>query len=664
MNAPPLLQFSGIGRSFPSGDAEVAVLKDIDLDIAAGEFVAIMGASGSGKSTLMNLIGCLDRQSCGSYRLEGREVGALGNDELAALRREKFGFIFQRYHLLPHLDATGNVEMPAIYDGVPAAERHRRAEALLLRLGLAERTHHRPHQLSGGQQQRVSIARALMNGGQIILADEPTGALDTHSGQEVMAILRELNERGHTIILVTHDTNVAAHAHRIIEISDGEIVADRINARFSVEVAEVAGVAEVPESPQQQAPLPPVHPRGKPNPLTLYLEAFKMAWIALVSNRMRTLLTMLGIIIGITSVVSIVAIGEGARRYVLKDIQEIGTSTIEIFRGRDFGDDRQQGIRPLTPADMHALAELPYIDAVIPNVSSTVRLRYRNLDFSANASGSTQDYLRARGLKIAQGVSFQEGEVRRQAQVVVIDHKTRRKLFPHLDNPLGQVVLIDSLPCTVIGVLEEKETAFGDSSTLKVWLPYTTANARLFGRQDFAGLTVKVKDGQSMKAVEKAIADLLERRHGGKDFFIQNLDSIIKTVENTGRSLTLMLSAIAVISLVVGGIGVMNIMLVSVTERTREIGIRMAVGARQVDVLQQFLTEAVMVCLIGGLIGIALSYGIAFVFSLFVSKWEMVFSVASILAAFFCASLTGIVFGYLPARNAARLDPIDALARE
>ncbi|KJR91901.1 macrolide ABC transporter ATP-binding protein/permease MacB [Burkholderia pseudomallei] len=650
----PLLQLTRVTRRFPAGEKDVVVLDDVSLSIDAGEIVAIVGASGSGKSTLMNILGCLDHPSSGSYTVGGRETSELESDELARLRREHFGFIFQRYHLLPHLCAAENVEMPAVYAGSAQAQRRERALALLARLGLSDRASHRPSQLSGGQQQRVSIARALMNGGEVILADEPTGALDSKSGRDVIRVLRELNALGHTVIIVTHDEQVAAHARRIIEISDGRIVGDRLNPH--ADAADAAPDASCGAQPQRARRLSAGVGR--------FAEAFRMAWIALVSHRLRTLLTMLGIIIGITSVVSIVAIGEGAKRYMLDEIGSIGTNTINVYPGADWGDSRADAIQTLVAADAAALADQIYIDSATPETSRSLLLRYRNVDVNALVSGVGERFFQVRGMKLAQGIAFGADEVRRQAQVAVIDENTRRKLFGANPNPLGEVILIDNLPCVVIGVTASKKSAFGDMKNLNVWVPYTTASGRLFGQRHLDSITVRVRDGQPSDAAERSLTKLMLQRHGRKDFFTYNMDSVVKTVEKTGQSLTLLLSLIAVISLVVGGIGVMNIMLVSVTERTREIGIRMAVGARQTDIMQQFLVEAVTVCLMGGAIGIVLSFGMSFVFSLFVDQWKMVFSAASIASAFLCSTLIGVVFGFMPARNASRLDPIDALARD
>ncbi|OHX10420.1 macrolide ABC transporter permease/ATP-binding protein MacB [Chromobacterium sphagni] len=640
------LELCGVWRRFPSGGEEVAVLKDVSLRIEAGEMVAVVGASGSGKSTLMNILGCLDQPSSGRYRVAGREAGELDGDQLAELRREHFGFIFQRYHLLPHLSAIDNVAMPAVYAGLPLSQRRERARQLLARLGLAGKEDYRPGQLSGGQQQRVSIARALMNGGGIILADEPTGALDSHSGEEVMRILKELHAAGHTVIIVTHDPAIAAQTGRVIEIRDGEILRDS------------GGAARVPagavEQPQMAGGGPALRERMR--------EAFKMALLAMLSNRLRTVLTMLGIIIGITSVVSIIAIGEGARDYVLNDIRAMGTNTITVFRGKDWGDDKAAGIRTFLPGDLKALAEEGYVDSVTPETSNPQRIRYRSVDVNASVSGVGGDFFRVQGMKMAEGQGFSRDDIRLQRQVVLIDKNSRRKLFAD-GEAIGKVILVGSVPATVVGVVAQRDRGFGGNA-LQMWMPYSTAASRLFGQPYFDRFVIRVKEGQPTALAEKAITRLLTQRHGGKDFFTHNMEEVLKTVESTSRMLALLLTLIAVISLVVGGIGVMNIMLVSVTERTREIGIRMAVGARQGDVLQQFLTEAVLVCLVGGAIGVLLSYGISFVFALLVSKWKMSLSLTAIALAVACSSLIGVLFGYLPARSAARLNPIDALARE
>lgn len=646
-----LLELNGIRRSYISGDRSVDVLKNVSLRIDAGEMVAIMGASGSGKSTLMNILGCLDKPSAGTYRVAGQDVATLNSDALAQLRREHFGFIFQRYHLLPHLSAAHNVEVPAVYAGLSKTARRERAAALLQRLGLGERITYRPSQLSGGQQQRVSIARALMNGGQVILADEPTGALDSHSGEEVMTILKQLREQGHTVIIVTHDPAVARQAERIIEIRDGEIIADS-------------------GSPQQEGnPQAKMLELAMPAPSWLQIagrfrEALVMAWRAMAANKMRTALTMLGIIIGIASVVSILVIGDAAKQMVLADIKSIGTNTVDIYPGKDFGDDDPTLRQSLKYDDLSALSEQPYVSALSPRIGSSMRLRFGNVDVAASVSGVSEQFFRVYGMTFTQGSGIDAMQVQSQAQVVVIDANTQRRLFPHKKNVVGEVILVGNMPATVIGVAQEKQSMFGSSQALSVWVPYTTMANRLMGNDYFDSLTVRIRDGYNSQEAEQQLTRLLTLRHGKKDFFTYNMDSLVQTAEKTTRTLQLFLTLVAVISLVVGGIGVMNIMLVSVTERTREIGIRMAVGARSGDVLQQFLIEAVLVCLVGGALGIALSFAIGLLVQLVLPGWQISFPPAALLSAFLCSTGIGMVFGYLPARNAARLNPIDALARE
>lgn len=651
--AKPLLEIDAVVRRFSTGGQQVEVLKGIDLTIHSGEMVAIIGASGSGKSTLMNILGCLDRPSEGSYRIDGRETGSLSNDELASLRRDYFGFIFQRYHLLPHLTAIQNTEIPAIYAGANKHFRQERAGKILERLGLGDRCDHRPNQLSGGQQQRVSIARALMNGGDVILADEPTGALDSKSGKEMMEVLHELHASGHTIILVTHDQQVAAHAERIIEISDGAIIRDQPNPKRQASVT--AALAEKVAVKQAANFLQANWGR--------FAEAFKMALIAMLSHRMRTLLTMLGIIIGITSVVSVVALGQGAQQKVIKDISAMGTNVIDVNPGKDWGDEDAAGIQTLVQSDLEALKAQVYVDSASPTTGGSQLLRYRNLTANASVNGVGEQYFRVKGYEIADGIAFSAADVKQQAQVVVIDQNTRKKFFSNQD-AIGMILFVGSLPCRVIGITKVKDGPMGNSSNLEVWIPYTAAMNRLLGQQYFSSITVRVKDGISNPVAEQSITRLVTQRHGRKDFYTNSSDSIMKTINKTTTTLKLMISAIAVISLIVGGIGVMNIMLVSVTERTHEIGIRMAVGARQEDIMQQFLIESVLVCLLGGMIGIICSWGVAKVFSLFVTSFAMQFSLMSIVSAFLCSTMIGVIFGFLPARNAARLDPIEALARE
>lgn len=655
----PLLEVKHVYRSFAAGDQTLTVLKDVNLKIERGEMVAIVGTSGSGKSTLMNILGCLDKPSQGQYFIHGQDTSTMLADDLAALRREYFGFIFQRYHLLGDLNAIENVEVPAIYAGDSKATRSQRAQELLKRLGLGERLDHKPSQLSGGQQQRVSVARALMNGGDVILADEPTGALDSKSGEEMMALLQELHHLGHTIILVTHDKNVANFADRIIEIKDGVVIKDYQNKNV-----DDPNSSSHQQSQNALESAPKVTKKRRDwFSWTNYVEALKMALLAMSSHKLRTFLTMLGIIIGIASVVSVVALGKGSQEQILANISSMGTNTIDIRPGKSFGDRKSGRIRTLVPSDAEALKTVSYVNNVSPTVDTSTTVKYGNQAVTASISGVASDYFNVYDYEIAQGQFFNEEGVKTLTQDAVIDDNTKNEIFANED-PLGKVIFLGSLPVRIIGVTQPKESAFGNSESLTIWLPYTTVAGRMLGQNDLKSITVRISDDVPSDAAEQGIIDLLKMRHGTQDFFTVNTDTIRESIEKTTATMTLLISAIAVISLIVGGIGVMNIMLVSVTERTKEIGVRMAVGARQSDILRQFLIEAILVCLCGGLAGIALAYLIGVAFASSGAGFQMIYSSTSIIAAFICSTLIGVLFGFLPARNAAQLDPIDALARD
>jgi len=644
----PLLEFKAVSRTYTSGGAPLTVLRDVNLAIQSGEFVAIMGASGSGKSTLMNIIGCLDKPSSGTYRVRGLDVATLNGDELAALRRDTFGFIFQRYNLMSDLDAVENAEVPAVYCGMAKNQRAEHASELLRELGLGDRLQHYPSQLSGGQQQRVSIARALMNGGPVILADEPTGALDSQGGKDVMAILVKLHGDGHTIILVTHDSDIAAYAQRLVRITDGRIVSDEQQANG--ETGQPAKVeARTKDAKQGVAVLG---------------ESLMMALRSLLHNRLRTALTMLGFIIGVASVVALMAIGNGAKQDVLERIQAMGTDLLTVMRGPPAVRASATVVTSFLPEDLPSIRSVPGVDMAVPETTLSSLLRYGDQDLMVAVVGTGEDFPQVHDWPPQSGVFFSAEHVKRYAQVVTLGQTVANNLFPKDTNPLGQYVLIGNAPFLVIGVLSTKGlTPRGDDMDDSVWLPYTTAGARVIGQRFFNNFVVRVKAGADMGLVQVDLHALLMKRHGKEDFNIRNMADTIATANETQNTLTYLLAAIAVISLIVGGIGVMNIMLVSVTERTREIGIRMAIGARGFDVMFQFLTEAVMVCFIGGLAGVVLGIGGGLSTSA-IAGWRVIFTVAPILIAFTCAFLTGIIFGYLPARKAAHLDPIDALARD
>jgi macrolide transport system ATP-binding/permease protein len=577
----------------------------------------------------------------------------MSSNKLAKLRRRYFGFIFQKYNLLPELSAQGNVETPAIYDGIPKADRRHRATQLLVQLGLEARLNFKASQLSGGQQQRVSIARALMNGGAIILADEPTGALDQTNGAEVMRQLVALNAHGHTVVIVTHDPEVASYAERIIELRDGAIVSDRANAVPRGPVKPSTGVSH------------PVARRPIRFPSTgLFVEAFKMATTALLAHRFRTSLTLLGVVIGIVSLVSILAIGEGGKEHVKATLGSLADNTIEVYRGSSWGDSRAPSIHTLLPSDLEALGNMSYVSSVTPMTRQVFLLRNEGLSSKATVSGVNGAYFENRSIVISEGRSFNADDILNQTQVVVIDQAVRKELFVNADSPLGKTLIVGTVPFTVIGITSAKSQDFFIDRGLNVMMPYTTAGTRIFGRQSFDSISIRIRKDRDTFAAERHVNDVLRRIHGAQDFFTHNMDTLAKAYESTTRALALMLSAISAVSLLVGGIGVMNIMLVSVSERTREIGIRMALGARRSDIMKQFLVESIVVCLIGSVIGVIMSLLLGAIFSIFVHEWSMVFSLTAIVSALVSSVAIGVVFGYLPAFNASRLNPVEALNRD
>ncbi|RWU20860.1 macrolide ABC transporter permease/ATP-binding protein MacB [Pseudomonas alkylphenolica] len=652
----PLIELREVRKSYGGIDTpKVEVVRGISLSIHPGEFVAVVGASGSGKSTLMNILGCLDRPTSGDYLFAGKNVAELDSDELAWLRREAFGFVFQGYHLIASGTAQENVEMPAIYAGTPATDRHARATALLDRLGLASRTGNRPHQLSGGQQQRVSIARALMNGGHIILADEPTGALDSQSGAEVMALLDELASQGHVVILITHDREVAARAKRVIEIRDGLILSDSASEHAPEHTGDPGLQAADLRQRLDQGATQRGAWKGE------MIEALQAAWRIMWINRFRTALTLLGIVIGVASVVVMLAVGEGSKRQVMAQLASFGSNVLYLNGSMPT---LREPAGVITLDDVAAVGTLPQVKMIMPVIGNKLMVRYGNNNQEFYVGGNNTYFSEIFNWPVVQGSFFTEADEQSAAAVAVIGQKVREKLMgPHVD-PIGQYILVENVPFQVVGVLQGKGASSGDQdSDERVVVPYAAAAIRLFGSHDPAYVTIAAADSGRVAEAEAAIDALMRKLHNGKhDFELTNDAALIQAEARTQNTLSLMLGAIAAISLLVGGIGVMNIMLMTVRERTREIGIRMATGARQRDIMRQFLSEAVLLSMVGGLTGIALAMLIGG--ALLLGNIAVAFSLTAVLGAFACAVITGVVFGFMPARKAARLDPVKALTSE
>ena len=642
----PLLHLQAITRVYGKGDAEVRALDGVDLTIREGEFVAIIGQSGSGKSTLMNLLGCLDRPTAGIYRIHGQDVSDMDADALAALRRRTFGFVFQRYNLLANVSASENVEIPAIYAGIRQSERKARAHDLLGRLGLGGRERSRPGQLSGGQQQRVAVARALMNDAEVILADEPTGALDTGTSEELLELLEELHRSGRTVILITHDQQVAQRADRTIELRDGKIVSD-------------SGFVDRPQVALDQGEV-----KSSPSFFLQLTESIKTAFRSLRANLFRTALTLLGVVIGVAAVVAMLAVGQGSQRDVMARFEDMGANLLFVSPGGDRGARmRGDAIATLTLEDAEALGELDNVLAAVPSRSGSATLRRGSNDHRGTVEGVSEDWLLANTRKLAYGSFFTAEDVDRRVGVVVLGTTTAGELFDNVSDAVGEYVFLAGAPFEIAGILDEEgASSFGRDQDDLALIPITTGMMRVFGSSYLSSVTIAVEDTDVISDTETQANDLLLQRHGTQDFRIRNTASLLESVQETQNSFSMLLGAVASISLLVGGIGVMNIMLVSVSERTREIGVRMATGARRSDILVQFIVEAVVVCALGGVIGILTGFAICAILANLGTSIAITPTPA--ILAFSTAFLTGFVFGFLPARNASRLDPVRALAAE
>jgi len=655
-----MIELRHITKTYKMGTVEVRALRDVSLKIAPGEFVAIMGPSGSGKSTLMHIVGFLDRPDSGAYLLGDRDITELGDDELAILRNRLAGFVFQQFHLLPRISAVENAELPLIYAG----RRHLKDKAheKMREVGLAQRESHRPNELSGGEQQRVAIARSLVNEPFIIFADEPTGNLDTKSEEEIIALLEDLNQKGKTIVMVTHEQEIAARAQRIIRMRDGEIVADeRKKTKRKKPVAMPQGLsidAILTESRQTLAQ-------------AAFIDHFRQALHAIVSHKMRSFLSMVGILIGIASVIAMLALGQGAKESISKQLASLGSNLLSIRPGASQmgGVALEAGaVTRFTLQDADAIAKLTdTISRVSPSVSGRGQLVYGNKNWNTQVLGTGTNYAPMRAAIPAIGRFFTDDELRKREKLVVLGTTVVTNLFGDA-NPINATIKINRINFKVIGVMPKKgATAFRDQDDLAV-IPVTTGMYRVLGKQYVDFIDAEVRDPRLMDEAQDAINKLVIKRHNlTKDrqdtFNIRNMADIQATLQSTTRTMTWLLGSIAAISLLVGGIGIMNIMLVSVSERTREIGLRKAIGARKMDIMVQFLIESVLMTLSGGIVGILCGIGMSFLLAL-LAGWATKVSIFAIVLATTFSLFVGVGFGLWPARQAARLNPIEALRYE
>ena len=691
----PVIRVEGISRTYHVGDIDVHALNDVSVTIERGEFVAIMGSSGSGKSTLMSILGCLDRPSSGHYFFEGLDVAQLDEPALARLRSERLGFVFQSFNLLARTSALENVALPLFYaaSGPPgAASRTERAREALKTVGLAERERNTPGQLSGGQQQRVALARALINDPSLLLADEPTGNLDTRTSHEIMQTLTSLNrDHGVTIVVVTHEADIGAYADRMLTMRDGQIVSD--------EKKRVPAPAAVPPiAARSRETTPPASQLGAIWAFALMVMAAALQ--AINRNKMRSSLTMLGVFIGVAALIAMVAVGQGANEAVLKQIASLGTNLVVVVPGATTTGGVRGGLgsaSTLTVGDAQAIRrEAPSVRGVGYLIRQSGQVQYSGQNWTTGIQGVSPNYPSMTNWQIASGRSISNDDMNQAALVAVLGQTVARQLFGPYQNPIGAAVQVKSVPLRVIGLLESKgQSQFGTDQDDLVMIPFSTAERKVLGvaapTQQQAdtwiyppppnpyglqprlvgfvnSMYVQAMDQSQVQPAIQEVTQTLARRHRIKpgdvnDFTVRNLSQIAETAESSSRIMAILLAAVASISLLVGGIGIMNILLVSVTERTREIGLRMAIGARRLHVLLQFLAEAVFLSVTGGIAGIIMGS----VFSLAISAifgWAAPISLTAITGGFLFSAAVGIFFGYYPARKAAHLDPIEALRYE
>ncbi|MFA5259993.1 MAG: ABC transporter permease [Candidatus Omnitrophota bacterium] len=651
-----MISLQNVSKTYVVGNIAVHALRGVSLEIEAGEFVAIMGPSGSGKSTLLHILGFLDQPDSGEYFLNGQGVKTLSDDDLANLRNQFAGFVFQQFHLLRRMSAQDNVSLPCIYSG--GGNMAEQAVRCLEAVGLRDRARHWPSELSGGQQQRVAIARALVRDPMIIFADEPTGNLDSASEREIMRILKSLNDQGKTIIMVTHELEIAEYAHRVIMMRDGRIISDH-RKEPCLSAVSVCRTVEPGRLP--------VRSSWKKEE---WVGHFRQAANAIFSNKVRSLLSMLGILVGVAAVIAMLALGAGAQSSMEEQLKSMGSNLLSIHGGSS----RRHGAASASGAvarfsfdDVKAILALKtHVKKASGVVSGSAQVVYRDGNCNSRVQGVGYEYGHMRAVIPENGRWFLEREFQSRDKVAIIGMTVVEKLFKDV-NPLGKIIKINRLNFRVIGVAPSKGFAGPNDQDDIVYVPVTTAMFRVLGKDYLDNIYVEVADAGLIEEAKENIEALIKKRHKlyqeEDSFHIRDMSEIQDMLSSTTKTMSLLLGCIAAISLVVGGIGIMNIMLVSVTERTREIGLRKAIGARRIDIMMQFLIESIVMTFAGGILGIAVGAGVALLLSS-LAGWATRLSIFPVVLATSFSIFVGIIFGLWPAQKAACLKPVEALRYE
>ena len=683
----PAIRLEHLCKDYQLAGESVPVLKGIDLEVPEGDYIAIMGPSGSGKSTLLNLLGCLDHPTGGEFFLGEDDVAQLDDDRLAAIRASRIGFVFQSYNLVPQLTVLENIEAPLYYQGQITPENRARCRELAELVGLGHRLGHRPQQLSGGQQQRAGIARSLANNPRYILADEPTGNLDSVTTQEILSLLDRLNADGKTIILVTHEEDVARHAHRIVRLLDGVVLSDT-RTRPVEPLADRSRVGGHDFDGSQI---------GFTVTLRLMLRTAQLGVKSLLLHPLRSLLTVLGIFIGVASVIWLLAIGEGISAKAQQQIAELGANNIILTTSAP--PPQQGSARPraygVTQDDYERLiATIPSIAKAIPMRELPRRLfGYGTKQYYGRLVGCTPEYLELNRMQLARGHFLTPIEIEQNAKVCVLAPDVAAEIFGYAD-PIGRAIHIGTDYYRVVGVMKPRRAADAipgarekQEFTRDVYIPMSTMWA-LF--HDFYSrtedgipiatqVTLSLRDQKEVLDTAEIVRRTLARTHEREDYMIAVPLELLEQARNTRLMFIAMMGLVAAISLVVGGIGIMNIMLATVTERTREIGIRRAIGARRRDITRQFLVETDVLSVTGGITGMIGGLACTPIFSLLLKFLLSAFPKAmaalpdvvrtmvpiivpwSLPLAFGISVAVGVVFGLYPAHRAAAMNPIDAL---